>query len=103
MTVDEVKTLLRISGTEYDAYLNTILPMAKEYVTTYCNRDFTDDEGNEAFPGGVKLAIAKICEFHMKQAGVASETLARHSVTYTTDYPKEIKTILCNYRRPKFV
>jgi hypothetical protein len=44
-----------------------------------------------------------MCEFHMKQAGVQSETLARHSVTYSSEYPVEIKTILNNYRRPKFV
>lgn len=103
MTVDEVKALLRVSGTEYDAYLDAILPMAKECASTYCNREFTDEQGNEAFPGGVKLAIAKMCEFHMKQAGVQSETLARHSVTYSSEYPVEIKAILNNYRRPKFV
>jgi Phage gp6-like head-tail connector protein len=103
VTVDDVKMLLRISGTQYDDYLNAVLPLAKEYVTTYCNRDFTDDQGAESFPGGVKIAIAKICEFHMKQSGVQSESLARHSVTYSSEYPGEIKTILNNYRRPKFV
>ncbi|SFJ83176.1 head-tail connector protein [Thermoflavimicrobium dichotomicum] len=103
MTVDEVKALLRISGTQHDSYLSVILPMAKEFVTTYCNREFKDDQGAESFPDGVKIAIAKICEFHMKQSGVQSETLARHSVTYSNEYPSEIKTILNNYRRPKFV
>lgn len=104
MTVDEVKTLLRISGTQYDDYLNIVLPLAKEYVIDYCNQEFKDDQGNESFPGGVKLAIAKMCEFHMmKQAGVQSESLARYSVTYSSEYPSEVKTILNNYRRPKFV
>lgn len=103
MTVDEVKALLRINGTEYDVYLDAVLPMVKEYASTYCNREFTDAQGNESFPGGVKLAITKMCEFHMKQAGVQSETLARHSVTYSSDYPGEIKAILNNYRRPRFI
>lgn len=103
MTVDEVKTLLRICNTLYDAYLTAIIPLAIEYAQRYCNRDFKNEQGQLVLPGGVKIAIAKICQFHMRDAGVQSEALARHNVTFATEYPKEVTTLLNVYRRPSFV
>jgi len=99
MEVSEVKRLLRIEGTAHDDYLAAVLPLVIEHVKAYCNQDFTD-----GLPGGVRLAVAKWCQAYMKEAGVQSETLARHSVTYSVDQmPAEVRGILNNYRRPFFV
>lgn len=103
--VDTVKKLLRITTTQYDDYLATVLPMAEDYVQQWCNNKFLDAETGEiVYPEGVKLAIAKICQYHMKDRTVQSETLARHSITYAAaQYPPEVYTILSAYRRPWFV
>lgn len=109
MTIEEVKALLRINHTNDDAYLTAILPDLIEFVEIYCNRQFRDEDRNISLPGGLKLAIAKMCEHHMRESGVVSETLARHSVTYSTSgqgtcgYPGDIMTILRNYKWVKFV
>lgn len=98
MEVSEVKALLRIQGTANDEYLAAVLPLVIEHVKSYCNQDFPD-----GLPGGVKLAVAKWCQAYMKEAGIQSETLARHSVTYSADQiPAEVRGILNNYRRPFF-
>lgn len=107
MTIDEVKAILRITGTQYDSYLTTILPLIEEFVADYCNRDFINPEtGQVDYPGGVKVAIAKLCEYNMKDSQVQSETLARHSVTYassTTQFPAEISKMLRPYCKVVFV
>lgn len=105
ITVDEVKQLLQIKTTAKDDYLNAVLPLVEDHVKEYCNRDFVnDDTGEVEYPGGVKLAIAKWCEFHMREAGIQSETLSRHSVTYAQGgMPPEVAAILSNYRRPTFI
>lgn len=106
MTIEEVKALLRITGTDYDAYLSAILPLMEEYVADYCNQSFIDPETGELdYPGGVKIAIAKLCQWQMKDAQVQSESLARHSITYASSdrMPSEIAKMLAPYRRVKFV
>lgn len=103
MTVEEVKVLLRITGTTYDNYLAAVLPLAIQYVKDECNNQFLDENGKENLPGGVQLAIAKLCEIYMKESGVQSETLARHSQTFSLDIPKYIKDMLKPYRRVIFV
>lgn len=103
MTVEEVKALLRIQTNEHDSYLSAMIPLVEEYVQDYCNRDFKDAQGNVAYPGGVKMAIAQMCQYHMKASGVQSESLSRHSITYAQSYPSEITNLLNTYRRPRFV
>ena len=104
MEVSEVKALLRIKTTAHDEYLAAVLPLVIEHVKAYCNRDFLNDDGVTEFPGGVKLAIAKWCQAYMREAGVQSESLARHSVTYSADQiPPDVRGILNGYRRPFFI
>jgi hypothetical protein len=104
VTVNEVKVLLRIQSDTDDAYLAAMLPLVEEYVVEYCNQDFKDATGVVVFPGGVKIAIAKMCQYQMRESGVQSESLARHSVTYDgSKMPSDITNLLNSYRRPHFV
>lgn len=104
VSVEDVKTLLRIQGSQDDSYLEAVIPLAEEYVKSYCNQDFIDPEtGEPKYPGSVKLAIAKLCQLYMKDSGVQSESLARHSVTYSNTPPPDVMALLRVHRRPKFV
>lgn len=103
MTVEEVKRLLRLKDTSYDEYLSAVIPLIIQFVQQYCNRDFVNENGQVVLPGGIKLVVAKMCQFHMRDPNIASETLARHSISYDTNYPSEITNILNSYRRPTFV
>jgi len=92
MTVEEAKALLRIEDTSKDAYLSAILPLLIEYVQRHCNQSFENEEGQVELPGGVKIAVAKLAEHHMKEAGVQSESLARHSQTFSLMSPRRSRT-----------
>lgn len=73
MTVDEVKALLMLDPTDTskDAYFAAILPALEEYAKDECNNDFIDEEtGKVKYPGGVRLAIAKMAEYNTRQAGI---------------------------------
>jgi Phage gp6-like head-tail connector protein len=104
MTIEEVKSLLRITTNDKDDFLSAVLPLAVEYVKEECNNSFLDENGVEVLPGGIKMAIAKLCEHYMRESGVQSESLSRHSVTYSVDgIPKDIMKLLRPYRKVKFV
>lgn len=104
LTIEEVKTLLQITGNQFDSYLSAMLPLVEEYVAQYCNRDFKDTNGIVVYPGGVKIAISKLCQSYMRESGLQSESLARHSVTFETSaISSDITAMLNSYRRPHFV
>ena len=106
MDVSDVKTLLQIPADDAskDDYLEAVVPLLVEYVKSYCNQTFTEDE-IEVLPGGVQLAIAKMAEFNMANVTEKSTTVGAYSVTYTTgsEYPKSIMKLLRPYRQVSFV
>ena len=40
ITVDEVKTLLEITGTSKDKIIENLIPLVQDFVLTYCNNEF---------------------------------------------------------------
>lgn len=109
MTVAELKRLLRIPAeeTENDDYFSVILPLAMDHARDYCNQDFRDEDGNDDFPGGVRLGIARLIEYQMnKAAGVQSYTLARESTTWAASasgLPQEVESLWNPHRGVYFL
>lgn len=97
LTVTELKLLLNITDTTKDNYLTAMLPNLIDWAQDYCNRTF------DVVPGGVRIALAKMAQYHLQQAGVQSESLGDYSVTLTTDYPESVLKLLKPYRRVKFI
>jgi uncharacterized phage protein (predicted DNA packaging) len=96
MTLEEVKTLLQITDTSQDTLINTLIPIAEDYVKQYTN-NFSDDE----FPPAVKLVIAQIVSFHLvaKDTSIASEKVGGISYTYRDNYPDSVYKTLNTYRK----
>lgn len=106
ISVNEVKALLMMdpADTSKDAYFEAVIPALEDYVKAECNHDFTDEETGEVkYPGGVRLAIAKMAEYNSRQAGIQSRRLARRAETYTAEYPRSITKLLDPYRRVYFI
>ncbi len=99
MTVQEVKALIQINQADEsrDSYLTTILPCLVEYCQNYCKQDFKDEAGVVQLPQGVKLAIAQMAQYNMKDNGINSERGSNYSVTYETDFPQSILIMLNPY------
>lgn len=101
ITLDEVKSILQISNTNYDDLIEeTLIPSVQDYVQNYCNDDFLD-----GFPSGLKLAVAKLIQYQLSNVSpnISSETIGKYSVSYVVGYPKEITDMLNNYRKVFFV
>jgi len=102
--IAKVKTILWIVDTEFDDYLNTVVPMMLEYAEKYCNQEWRDDNGNpEDVPGPVIMFITKAAEYSILQAGVQSEKLGDYSISVTDDIPDSVLAHLKPYRKVKFV
>lgn len=62
VTLDELKTHLRIEHGEEDDYLAMLLLVAKASAEDFCRTDFPDDEGNTPEP--VRLALLLHTSFY---------------------------------------
>jgi hypothetical protein len=80
MTLKDVKSLLNISSTEYDAYYKELIEPVEDWTKNYCNDDF-----DKFMPSGVKLFIAKKIEAYEKEHGANSESLGDYSINYGSD------------------
>jgi len=102
--ITKVKTISWIIDTEFDDYLNTVVPMLLEYAEKYCNQEWRDDNGNpEDVPGPVIMFVAKATEYSIAQAGVKSETLGDYSISIADDIPASALAHLKQYRKVKFI
>jgi hypothetical protein len=102
MTTEEVKDILGVTTTKHDTYFNTVVPLFDEAAKDYCNNSFLNDDGVEELPGGVKVAIAKWCEYNMNKAGLKHWTMGEVNYIYDTTIPDSIKDLLKRHRRLKF-
>ncbi|KIL45758.1 phage head-tail connector protein [Jeotgalibacillus soli] len=103
MTIEEIKAMIGLTGTtQHDTYLDIMVPMLVERAKEYCNNAFLDDMGVEKLPAGVKVFVAKGCQFNMNKSGLKSRSMGTVSYSYETDFPisyyKEIQT----YRKVRF-
>lgn len=91
----------------------TDLENLTEWVKHYCNNDFLkpnpdydeDDPNSEEFivvlPGGVNLFLDKGINFINAQKGLQSESLGDYSVTFLTEMPSSLLSLLAPYKRVK--
>ena len=101
MDLIEVKDILQIKTEKHDSYIGTVLPLFLDAAKEYCNNGFTDSEGTEDIPAGVRLAVAKWIEFNMHTAGVQSRSQGV-SYSYSLELPDSVKILLRPHRRVRF-
>lgn len=86
MDVTEVKDMLGITDDSKDAQIATLLPKVEQNIRGYCNIPTTEE-----LPIEYDINIANMIDYEMRRkAGVQSESLSRHSVSYVQEYPKEL-------------
>lgn len=103
ITLAEVKTLLSISDDTKDDQIEMMIPIVEDFVTKYCNDDFTDEDGVTFFPAGLKLPTAQLIKFQMDYKGVSSESIGDYSVSFFGNVPDGIKSMLRPYKKLRFV
>lgn len=98
-----------------DAVLADMIVAAEQFIKGYTHNSFKRVLANNGgeWPMDIKLGVAKLIEFDLgigTKAGIASETISRHSVTYestTKDnsikgYPIRLMEFLDQYKRARF-
>ena len=102
------------SGENFDRF-NRIARGVEAFIRNYTNNDFTDrGTGRPVYPPDVKLGAINLVKWELNdrrdKAGIASETLSRHSVSYVNDsdsaaadsYPGSLLGFLKPYKRARF-
>ena len=77
VTVDEVKTHLRIEHNEEDSYIGDLIQQAQAEAEDYCRVSFetTDDEGNPVDPPEpVRLAVILMTSFYYENRDIPDMT-----------------------------
>lgn len=90
-TLQKVKTILNLSGTNKDEAIDLLIPLVGDWIQQYCNNDFKNEEDESVYPPGYELIAIKMIEYNLNQkTGITQESLSRHSVSFSDDYPKSI-------------
>lgn len=80
---DTVKNAIGIKGDSKDSQIDTLIELAEEWTKGYCNI--------EELPVAYKRNVIKMVEYDLnKKAGVTSESLSRHSQSFSEDYPPDV-------------
>ncbi|MFL0365376.1 phage head-tail connector protein [Pseudobacillus sp. 179-B 2D1 NHS] len=79
-----------------------MIPLLIEWLKVYCNNPFTNPSGKEILPGGVRIFIAKACEYNMNKAGITSRSMGSVSYSYNLDFPESMIRYIRPYKRVKF-
>lgn len=111
----KVGDTVQISQSERNNGLYTVASVSDEYFTV--TEDVDNDRGalitKVVYPIDVRLGAANLIKWELEnrdKAGIASETISRHSVTYVTmdasnslmGYPKSQLGFLKPYRKARF-
>lgn len=114
MTAAEIRQY--ITTQEEDQALELRLQALEASIRKYTNNTFKrvlEENGGE-WPPDIKMGVVKLIKYDMRnapeKAGIASETLSRHAVTYETrtaentamDYPLALMGFLKPYMRARF-
>lgn len=114
MTVEEIRQF--VTTDETDQGLALRLQALERAIQGYTNNNFHQfqtAEGVIEYPADVKLGAVNLLKFDMEmreKAGVASETISRHAVSYQTydgtntlnGYPANMMGFLRPYRKAQF-
>lgn len=114
MTAAEIRQY--ITTQEEDQALELRLQALEASIRKYTNNTFKRvlEENGGAWPPDIKMGVVKLIKYDMsrmpEKAGIASETLSRHAVTYETrtaentamGYPLALMGFLKPYMRARF-
>ena len=114
MTVAELRQ--HVTTREEDQALELRLQALEASIRKYPNNTFKRvlEENGGAWPPDIKMGVVKLIKYDMsrtsEKAGIASETLSRHAVTYETrtaentamGYPLALMGFLKPYMRARF-
>lgn len=112
ISVKDVKEILQLESTQYDNYIEKMLPITLAFTEKYCNnnelviRDINGaylktNEGYMLSDMGLIIVIAKIIEFYMSKAHITYESISRINFTYASDLPTPILTALASYSKSR--
>lgn len=114
LTVDELRQF--VTTQEEDRALEVRIQALESSIRRYTNNTFTRvlaENGGE-WPIDIKMGCVKLIQYDMsraaKKAGIASETISRHAVTYESrtaentamGYPIDLAGFLRPYMRARF-
>ncbi len=101
ISANEVKTILQISGSASDAFIDTMIPVVEDFTLKYCNISFACAA---TFPA-LKLPISQMINYQLsKPSNITSKTIGHKSITYgSTTYPDHIIAGLKPFRQAMFV
>lgn len=100
ISTTECKAILQISGSNYDTFINVMIPITEDYILKYTN--LTEDSASKL--PGLKLAAAQFVNYQLSNpSNISSETIGNYSVTYQPSYPEYLVQTLKTYRQVKFI
>lgn len=111
-TREEVKSILGIHGDTLDSKIDMLLPIVQDDLLAYLNNYFRKPNGIVEYPPALKLYMARMINFRIIQPNenIKSESLSRHSVTYSSGagenisgYPADIMLGLSKWRKLKWM
>lgn len=112
MSVAELRQFIETD--ESDQVLEAMLQALELSVQGYTNNDFKRHlTADGEYPMDVKMGVVNLLKWELtgrNKAGIASETISRHSVTYrdetttnfTNGYPSSLMGFLLPYKRARF-
>ncbi|WP_373894459.1 hypothetical protein [Virgibacillus sp. CBA3643] len=81
VTAKQVQSVLGKQGKEEQ--IDALIPLVYGYIKSYCNI--------EEVPEEYDINAIKMIEYQLNtKSGITSESLSRHSVSYSTDYPADV-------------
>ena len=111
LSVKDVKTLLNIQSTQFDDYIEKMLPIVLALTEKHCNNELVvrgtngeflkTNEGYMLTDMGLMIIIAKIIEYYMIKSGVTYESITRVMYNYSTELPKNLQDALKPYSKSK--
>ena len=114
LTVEELRQ--HVDTAVEDQALEALLQALELSIQGYTNNNFSKYKGSDGvinYPADVKMGVVNIVKWELTsrgKVGIASESISRHSVTYTdwTDantingYPKALMGFLKPYTKARF-
>ncbi|WP_315114542.1 phage head-tail connector protein [uncultured Clostridium sp.] len=94
LNLQKVKTLLQIEDENLNNYIETIIPNIEHFV-----RDYIHLKQEEEIPIGLELAMTKMIEYNLTDAGSKRRKIKDVDIEFNTDYPTNIYKSLNKYRR----
>ena len=112
ISVDELRQF--VNTDESDSALEFRIQALESFICKYTNNDFINREtGEKDYPSDVKMGAIEMFRWNMNnkdKAGIASETLSRHSVSYfdasesnySAGFPVSVVGFLKPYMKARF-